>query len=72
MSFSISAQQEVARETSMPLLSKIGASHLLRGEMLGSWNRKNESKWWWLKDKEGRNPQKWDKGRFEDQTETLR
>ena len=44
MSFSISAQQEVARETSMPLLSKIGASHLLRGEMLGSWNRKNESK----------------------------
>ena len=36
----IPAQQEVARETATPLFPKNWASHLLKGGMLGSCNRK--------------------------------
>ena len=48
-------QQEVARETSTPLVSKNWASHLLRGVVrIG----KRSPEWWWLKDKEGKSPGK--------------
>ena len=46
------AQQEVARETSMTLLPKNGASYLLRGECQVVRIGKRSPKWQYLKDKE--------------------
>ena len=43
MPLAVPVQQEVARKTLMPLFPKNWASCLLRGEMLGSQNRKKES-----------------------------
>ena len=47
----IPVQQEVARETSMPLFPKNWGSHLLRGEYYVVRIGKRSPKWWWLKDK---------------------
>ena len=44
MPLAVPGQQEVARETSTPLLPKNWASHLLSRGTLGSQNRKKESK----------------------------
>ena len=44
MPLAIPIQQEVARKTSTPLIPKNSAPHLLRGGMLGSQNRKKESR----------------------------
>ena len=72
MPLAIPAQQEVARETLMPLFPKNWASHLSRGECQVVRIGKRSPEWWWLKDKEGKNPQKQKKGRSEDQNEDLR
>ena len=52
MPLTIPAQQEVARETSTPLLPENWASHLLRGGGEVVRIGKRSPKWWWLKDKE--------------------
>ena len=68
-------QQEVARENSMPLLPKNWASHLLRWESQVVRIQKRGPEQWWLKDKEGKSPQKQNKqnkGSSEDRSEKLR
>ena len=72
MPLAIPVQQEVARETLMPLFPKNWASHLSRGECQVVRIGKRSPEWWWLKDKEGKHPQKQKKGRSEDQNEDLR
>ena len=52
MPFTIPVQQEVARETLMPLFPKNWASHLLRGDCQVVRIGKRSPKWWWLLDKE--------------------
>ena len=50
--FTLPVQQEVARETLMPLFPKTWASHVLRGEYQVVRIGKMSPKWWWLLDKE--------------------
>ena len=71
MPLTIPVQQEVARETSMPLFPENWTSHPLRGDCQVVRIGKRSPEWWWLKDKE-KSPQKWNKGRSEDQSENLR
>ena len=72
MPLTIPVQSEVARKTSMPLFPKNWTSHLLRGECqvvrIGKWS----PEWRWLKDKEGKSPQKQNKGRSKDWSQDLR
>ena len=49
-------QQEVARETSVPLIPKNWASHLLRGVFQVVRIGKRSLKWWWQKDKQREKP----------------
>ena len=72
MPLTIPVQQEVARETSMSLFPKNWASYLLKGECQVVRIGKRSLEWWWLKDKEGKSPQKQNKGRSEDGSEDLR
>ena len=59
------------KDLNTPIPKELGIS-TLEGGMLGSQNRKKEFKMWWLKDKEGKSPQKKNKGRREDWNENLR
>ena len=59
------------RDLNTPIPKELGIS-TLEGGMLGSQNRKKEFKMWWLKDKEGKSPQKQNNGRCEDWNENLR
>ena len=54
MPLAIPVQQEVARETSTPLIPKNWASHLLRGECYVVRIGKKSPNWQWLKDLEGK------------------
>ena len=58
MPLAVSAQQKVARETSMPLFPNNWASHLLRGSCWVVRIGKRSPKWPWLKDKEREKPVK--------------
>ena len=72
MPLTIPVQQEVARKISMPLLPNNWASHLLMWGCKVVRIGKMSPEWQWLKDKEGKSPPKWSKGRSEDQSEGLR
>ena len=58
MPLTIPVQQEVAREISMPLFPNNWASHLLRRGCKVVRIGKMSPEWQWLKDKEGKSPQK--------------
>ena len=72
MPLTVPVQQEVVRDTLMPLFPKNWASQLLRGKGEVVRIGKRSPKWWWLKDKEGKSPQKQNKGRSKDWSEDLR
>ena len=59
------------KDLNTPIPKELGISTLEEG-MLGGQNRKKEFKMWWLKDKDGKSPQKQNKGRCEDWNENLR
>ena len=56
MPLTIPVQQEVAREISMPLFPKNGASRLLRGECYIVRIGKTSPEWRRLKNKKGKSP----------------
>ena len=72
MPLAIPAQQEVARETSIPLLPKNWASHLQRWECQVVRIGKKSPQWQLLKDKVRKSLQKQNIRKAEDQSETLR
>ena len=72
MPLAIPVQQEVARKTFTPLIPKgVGLPSFEVGGMLGRIGKRSP-KVWWLKDKEGKSLQKWNRGKSEDQSKDLR
>ena len=68
----VPVQWEVARKSPTLLFPKNWASHLLKGECQVVRIGKRSPEWQWLKDKEGKSPQKQNKGRSKGQSEDLR